>query len=208
MTLSVQSLATSHLSEVVKIQPHGPYYLIGYSIGAFVAYEMANVLMSRGETIGLLAVVDIYNPALDHESTREAVQFRKRYRADRISKYLNALLKGDFRQIVTHISKSKILETKTKTIINKIFGAKYAAGKLRSYSPGKFPGRLVLFRVERPMGGGAEFEHDPSLGWRSQAEGGVDVNFVAGDHGTATKMPHVVDLANKLAPYLRDRHDR
>src|ERR1700675_3722777 len=90
-SLTIECLAANHLAEIFKVQPHGPYYFIGYSIGAIAAYEMATLLVSRGESVGLLALVDMYNPALHHASTSEAVQFRKRYRADRLRKYLDNL---------------------------------------------------------------------------------------------------------------------
>jgi thioesterase domain-containing protein len=207
-SLTIECLAANHLEEIFKVQPHGPYYLIGYSIGAIAAYEMATLLVSQGESVGLVALVDIYNPALHHASTSEAVQFRRRYRADRLRKYMDNLARGDFYRIA--LDASKLVKRKVKALSNTLVGRLFMSSTTRmlsAYSPRAFQGRMVLFRVDKPMDGGAEFEHDPSLGWSNYAKGGVDVQYVAGGHGTVVERPYVTDLAAKLAPYL-NKSDR
>jgi thioesterase domain-containing protein len=204
-SLTIECLAASHLAEIFKVQPHGPYYLIGYSIGAIAAYETATLLANIGEPVALLALVDMYNPALHHASTSEAVQFRKRYRADRLKKYLDNLARGDFIRIA--LDASKLLKGKAKALSNTVIGKLFMQSTTRmlsAYSPREFQGHLVLFRVEKPLDGGSEFEHDPSLGWSNYAKGGVDVQYVAGGHGTVIDAPYVIDLASKLAPYLNN----
>jgi thioesterase domain-containing protein len=201
--LSVVDIAASHLTEIFKVQPHGPYYLVGFSLGALAAYEMATLLVSRGERVALLALIDIYNPALYHASTTDAVEFRKRYRADRLRKYLGNLMRGNFYRLAA--DGSKLLKEKIKVVTSGIFAKQFAQSLemiVNAYSPKEFQGRLVLLRVEKPVDGGAEFEHDPTLGWNNCVKGGVDVKYVTGTHGTVMDMPHVIDLATKLAPYL------
>jgi thioesterase domain-containing protein len=205
-SLTIECLAANHLAEIFKVQPHGPYYLIGYSIGAIAAYEMATLLVRRGESVGLLALVDMYNPALHHASTSEAVQFRRKYRADRLRKYLNNLKRGNINKIAVDVS--KLLKGKARALSNTVIGKLFMQSTTRmlsAYSPREFQGHMVLFRVEKPMDGGTEFEHDPSLGWSNYVKGGVDVQFVAGGHGTVIERPYVTDLATKLVPYLNNR---
>jgi thioesterase domain-containing protein len=203
LRLTVEDIAAAHLKEILKVQPHGPYYLIGFSLGAVVAYEMATMLASRGERVGLLALIDVYNPALYRESTSEAVQFRKRYRADRLRKYLGNLMRGDFFQLAA--DGSRLLKGKAMAIASAFAAKQYPRTRemlVNAYSPKEYHGQVILLRVEKPVDGGAEFEHDPSLGWNSCVKGGVDVKFVAGTHATVMDTPHVIDLASKLVPYL------
>ena len=54
----IETLATSYVDEIRKIQPAGPYFLSGYSAAGIVAYEMAQQLLSLGEEVGLLAIVE------------------------------------------------------------------------------------------------------------------------------------------------------
>jgi len=58
MHTTVEEIARWYLKEMRTIQPHGPYYLAGYSFGGMVAYEIAQQLRRQGETIALLALVD------------------------------------------------------------------------------------------------------------------------------------------------------
>ncbi len=55
---SVEEMAALYLKEIREVQPHGPYYLGGYSFGGTVAYEMAQQLWVAGEKTALLAMFD------------------------------------------------------------------------------------------------------------------------------------------------------
>lgn len=57
---SVEDLAQYHLDAIKEIQPHGPYYLIGYSLGGLVTLEMAQRLTAQGEKVALLAMLETY----------------------------------------------------------------------------------------------------------------------------------------------------
>ncbi|MGD2183146.1 amino acid adenylation domain-containing protein [Lusitaniella coriacea LEGE 07167] len=59
---SVEEMAAHCLREIQTLQPHGPYYIGGHCFGGTVAFEMAQQLRDRGETVALLAVVDGYPP--------------------------------------------------------------------------------------------------------------------------------------------------
>jgi acyl-CoA synthetase (AMP-forming)/AMP-acid ligase II/thioesterase domain-containing protein/acyl carrier protein len=51
-------MAAYYVSEMRKIQPHGPYYLGGYSFGGRISVYMANILRAAGEEVALLALFD------------------------------------------------------------------------------------------------------------------------------------------------------
>ena len=55
---NMYSMVDAYLSAIKKIQPKGPYYLMGYSFGGTVVYEIANKLKGEKETIGLLALIE------------------------------------------------------------------------------------------------------------------------------------------------------
>jgi nonribosomal peptide synthetase DhbF len=65
---SVEEMAESYLSTIRNIQPHGPYHLVGMSLGGFVAHEMACRLQQEGEEVGCLALLDSY-PVVENEVT-------------------------------------------------------------------------------------------------------------------------------------------
>src|SRR5580700_11901559 len=56
----IEDLAQFYLDAIKKMQPHGPYFLVGYSLGGLVALEMAQRLSCNGERVALLAMLDAY----------------------------------------------------------------------------------------------------------------------------------------------------
>jgi amino acid adenylation domain-containing protein len=55
---SVDEMVDDYLSQILKIQPEGPYNLIGWSFGGAVAHAVAAQLDQRGHQVDILAVLD------------------------------------------------------------------------------------------------------------------------------------------------------
>ncbi|OHV34447.1 AMP-dependent synthetase [Pseudofrankia sp. EUN1h] len=60
---TVERAARRHLQLLRVIQPYGPYFLAGHSMGGLIALEMAHQLDAAGEEVALLVLVDTYLPA-------------------------------------------------------------------------------------------------------------------------------------------------
>ncbi|WP_329216675.1 acyltransferase domain-containing protein [Streptomyces sp. NBC_01485] len=56
------SMVASYVDLVREVQPSGPYRLLGWSYGGFVAHAMACALQERGEQVELLAMLDAPQP--------------------------------------------------------------------------------------------------------------------------------------------------
>ena len=56
----VEDMAAHYIKELRELQPEGPYFIGGRSLGGMVAFEMAQQLKAQGQTIGLLALLDTY----------------------------------------------------------------------------------------------------------------------------------------------------
>ncbi|HEU4880913.1 MAG TPA: thioesterase domain-containing protein, partial [Longimicrobium sp.] len=65
---SVEAMAVRFVEEIRAAQPHGPYWLGGWSAGGTTAFEAARQLRSAGEEVALLAIVD--SPAPDGQQER------------------------------------------------------------------------------------------------------------------------------------------
>jgi amino acid adenylation domain-containing protein len=59
---SIPQLAQHYIEILRDRQPQGPYHLMGYSIGALIAYEMAQQLRASGDTVAWLALIDPSRP--------------------------------------------------------------------------------------------------------------------------------------------------
>lgn len=57
----IEEIAAVYVEEIQKVQPVGPYFLGGYCLGGTIAFEMAQQLSRRGETVALLVLLDTMN---------------------------------------------------------------------------------------------------------------------------------------------------
>lgn len=56
---SLDSFAARYVTDLLEVQPKGPYWLAGYSFGGICAYEMARQLVRDGHEVAFLGVVDV-----------------------------------------------------------------------------------------------------------------------------------------------------
>jgi acetoacetyl-CoA synthetase len=73
----IEDLAQFHLDAIKELQPHGPYFLIGFSLGGLVTLEMAQRLTRSGEEVALLAMLESY-PHARFLSLRERARLTTR----------------------------------------------------------------------------------------------------------------------------------
>ncbi|MBV8993101.1 MAG: alpha/beta fold hydrolase [Pseudonocardiales bacterium] len=66
---SIKQMAADYIDHICRIQPTGPYYFLGWSFGAMVAYAMATELQQRGEQVRFLAILDAYPDWRTHEDS-------------------------------------------------------------------------------------------------------------------------------------------
>ena len=57
---TIEAMASDYLSELLKIQPNGPYYLLGYCMGGTVALEMSQKLEASGRKVAFLGMIETY----------------------------------------------------------------------------------------------------------------------------------------------------
>ncbi|MBT1516714.1 non-ribosomal peptide synthetase, partial [Bradyrhizobium sp. SRL28] len=60
---TLEAIASQLISAIKEIQPQGPYRFAGYSSGAFLAYAIAQRLLSLDETVSFMAFIDVTLPA-------------------------------------------------------------------------------------------------------------------------------------------------
>ncbi|WP_115707737.1 polyketide synthase [Legionella sainthelensi] len=58
---SIDSMAKQYVDAILHIQPKGPYYLVGYSFGGTMVYEIAHRLRQQHHEIGLLALIESWS---------------------------------------------------------------------------------------------------------------------------------------------------
>ncbi len=89
---SIEDMASFYIDQVRKKQPYGPYLLGGMCAGGVIAYEVASQLISDGETVGLVALLDAAAPNAQKRPWRTSKQ--------RLSRLNQALANAQKSQIV------------------------------------------------------------------------------------------------------------
>ncbi len=220
---SLEAIASQCAEDLCLFQPHGPYYLAGYSFAGRLAFEMARQLSERGSQVNLLAIIDT-SPS--RPPTRSFLQrFRQpgaflrnlpywfiydflrthpREMIARLRRKIQALRgeRGSLSHLLSHSSQQLELEHlfdigAMSTSYREMLEANLQA--FREYSPKPYPGRITLLRARaRPL-----FRSDePDLGWGKLAAGGVEVKTVPGNHSSILQEPFVQTLARLLQAAL------
>ncbi len=202
----VEEVAELALAELTALDPHGPYRLGGWSYGGFVAYEMACRLAERGREVALLALLDASASALDVMAPWDEVEFL-------VGAFeMLPLDAGELRVLSEEARLARIVELARASCLfpegfdlaaarRSLAVYRASARSLRLYRPGRYPGRLTLYRAaERPQptaDPSADPTADPTLGWGALAAA-VEVIEVPGRHETMMSKPYVDALARDL----------
>lgn len=196
----IEDMASYFMRSIQTIQPQGPYFLLGYSFGGIIAFEMARQLADRGCKVAFLGLLDIRCPLVPqvnlpflqglklHISRLQKLQFaaKIKYCIDRI--FFNK--KVEYRdELVTSLSHLEMFDPKLLTVLDANLQAR------NNYVPQVYSGRAILFRSESQS---LYTDRYPELGWRDLVAGGIEIQDIPGTHMTLIKEPHVRVLAEKL----------
>jgi amino acid adenylation domain-containing protein len=204
----IEEMAALYLGEVRGVQPSGPYFLGGYSMGAFVAAEMARQLSAAGERVALLALLDD-GPALTHDPFRWSPAELSGFFAN-LPRWLAhqartttplRLLADVARRVRSGLSRWRGERTVEEAVDvrryrpeeRETLARHYRA--LLSYRPAPFPCRATLLRARvQPLFG----SHRRDMGWGRLAGGGVAVRTVTGDHAGLMDEPAAAALGREI----------
>src|SRR5262249_6147637 len=67
----IEDLAAHYIEALRGLQPEGPYFLGGWSLGGPVAYELAQQLLAAGQSVGQLLLLDCSGWAAATEQSGE-----------------------------------------------------------------------------------------------------------------------------------------
>ncbi|MCZ8519579.1 MULTISPECIES: amino acid adenylation domain-containing protein [Paenibacillus] len=57
---SLKEMAADYMAHIRSVQPKGPYYLLGWSLGGNVAHALAQLFQEAGEEVALLVMLDAF----------------------------------------------------------------------------------------------------------------------------------------------------
>jgi amino acid adenylation domain-containing protein len=222
---SVQERARSFVREIRSIQPYGPYHLLGFSLGSWIAFEMASQLEAAGQDIGSLIVFDTQCCPRRLRSLRVSTlilldryrhvfrQFARRSLSEQLryaAGVARTLVAGTSEKLLQRsweLQRSfRKSDSRQSATINDI--DKSSRQFLRHYAnefapiPIRTPINVVLASVTSFAG--VNPTRDPRLGWRHFTQGGLRVRSVPGSHLGMLEEPHIMSLAEALQEFLRN----
>jgi thioesterase domain-containing protein/acyl carrier protein len=188
----IEAMASYYLAAVRAEQPHGPYFLGGWSMGGVIAFEMAQQLIRQGEQVALLALLDSTPPASspaepisDALVARQlAVEFGLRLDDLPASASLDELTP----RLLTLAKQAGAIPPDTDPAALRRFVELYQAHleALNSYAPRRYPGQITLFQAAERADA-----DDLAQAWAALALDGVERQIADGNHLTMIQPPHV-----------------
>jgi acyl transferase domain-containing protein/thioesterase domain-containing protein len=222
--LSMEDLASHYLAEIRMLQPSGPYYLLGYSFGGLLAFEIAQQLHAAGERVELLGMLDTFlmNGVRASAQKRTLLELVKR-KAASFGRHAGRVLFGPQRRAYLREDLAERLET----IIGQ--GRQFMYGVLRArglsipkflhrakdvnwfaalrYEAQPYSGRVTLFRASTPLSF-IDMPRDRELGWGPLAQRGVEVHEIPGAHREIMREPNVAIVAREVSGALAAARER
>lgn len=224
---SIEAIAAHNLHAMQTIQPTGPYYLVGHSLGGQVAYEMGLQLQAQGQTVGLLVLLDSFAPV--PESSQPAAEADDAAWLAVISQAIGgsfnqdlALSEADFSGL-TEEAQWTVLQQKIVTTIpvlshlaliqlKGLVSVAKAQAQMRYCPAGAkpdWPSRLYKAAQIIPLTSVdadtnrliQHLQQQPLLGWERWLES-LSASVVPGDHFSLLAEPFVQTLAQQLAQDL------
>lgn len=190
----IEDMAKYFLETIRSTQPHGPYTLIGYSLGGLVTLEMARRLKESGEQIAMLALLDSY-------PGREALALGQQVRLVG-QLVVNRLLRKPPGQADAGGGTADAAAAELDEYIFSFPAMRRVlAGSSRSlsrYRPTPYPGRVRFVQASIP----SKFPVDPIPVWGPFLPD-MTVESVPGDHHGILKG-HAQELASVLNRYLKE----
>ncbi len=206
-----EDMASDYLAEVRQVQPHGPYFLGGFSGGGLIALEMARMILDQGERVGLLAMLD--TPAkVPAPSWKDRLELQllkwKGHGPLYPFHFLRQRLRWERDRLKERASHPDLERSPAVFRSAQIEEAFIEA--LERYEVRHYPGQVHLFRPalderyrlsgNRTMNDALSFVRDDNH-WRDFADS-VQIIEVPGEHNSMVLEPHVRVLANRLRETL------
>ncbi|HEX5632291.1 MAG TPA: SDR family NAD(P)-dependent oxidoreductase [Gemmatimonadales bacterium] len=202
---SIEEMAQQYIEEVRRIQPQGPYFLGGGSLGGIVALEMAQRLAAEGERIGLLTMFDSWGPTWFSPGHQPAVHARlarrlashfQRLQREGVAGEASLLMRRAWWRLQARGKKVacavlRMMGAELPHSLRYFYVEQANLAALWRYVPAEYQGRVVLFRALDDSD--ADFS-DPTMGWHATVRGSVEVIDSPGTHNSMVHDPMFGEL--------------
>ncbi|AZG46846.1 polyketide synthase Pks13 [Gordonia insulae] len=217
---SIEERVRQYMPRLREVQPHGPYVLIGWSLGGALAYGCAQVLRDEGEQVAFVGLIDVVRPSEPVVETPDTKRARlERWRDFAVKTYdldadvpipmdrlVEADDEGQFQIIMEMMSMSGtkipggiIEHQRTSFLDNRA---------LTNIEPTAYDGKVILYRADKMHDGAIELEPQ----WAKIDEDGrwgevvddLEIIHIGGDHLSIVDEPYIGKVGADLTKRLKD----
>lgn len=203
---SVEAHARRALVEIRRVQPHGPYRLMGHSFGGMVAYEVAQRLTAAGEQVAVLGLIDTFLPESAMDELAITGQFGRLVERQPTGVWARVYrtvvpvsepsLQGTSRaRAFVRLARARtagLIRYKGQQQFDTFFYQSVLAGK--NYAAKPYAGRAVVVT--------GDGNPNDEAAWRRLLIGEMRNERVSGEHSALMREPHVAALASVLLQEL------
>jgi nonribosomal peptide synthetase DhbF len=182
---SVEHMAETYLGMIRNVQPQGPYYLVGMSLGGFIAHSVACRLQQEGQEVRCLALLDSYPRAANEISGEPSI-----HELFELVQFDTAHLKGKRADVPTVVEVARqighVLGWLEIEQVERMLRFVKHAGILRhAFQPGVFQGDMLFFAAIE-----SRVEVLSPAQWRPYVRGQIQV------HEINCRHPRIMDSEN------------
>lgn len=216
---TLEAIADYYIKAMKTVCPSGPYYLIGFSAGGILGFEIAQQLYEQGDIPAMLALIDTHTPTVHKrlvDKTPERRLDTEVYYAQKFAREMSAPRGKEFpisfeqlqqmtpdERLGYILEQAKMLELLPAEVgeqdlqnLWRVFQA--TSDGIYSYEERSYPGNIALFNAsQQPI----DIAGDRTLGWGDLVAGEIDIHEIPGDHFSIIREPQVRVLAEQLKLY-------
>jgi len=197
--MTIAEMAESYVAAIRSVQSHGPYVLLGWSLGGIIAQAMACRLESDGEQVAMAVVLDSPTPSVaatdptgdQRFATDLLVRMAARDPAGRARRARLLHAAAVRRGIIPPAAPEEWGELLLRQV-------GLSTARLRDHRAAVCRAPLLLFRAA-PNGIPA---HDDNFRWEPLTTGGVHIATLACGHNGMLDPPAAAQIAARVRPFL------
>jgi len=198
MPQTLEEVAAEYVQLIRRVQPNGPYNLMGWCVAGALSFEIARQLANAQQEVAQLFLMDSWIPRyidrqaplrrfISNYSLRWQLTWQDWGKARSVEEFLNNRMSVQkFKRLWSRLTR----QTKNRNVDDNAqqtgenydrWLLSYLQGLTTQYEPGSYGGVVTLFRSEKEPTG---LFFDPEAGWGRFTTAGVKLHMVSGDHLT------------------------
>ncbi|KAI8363210.1 Alpha/Beta hydrolase protein [Mortierella sp. GBAus27b] len=193
---SVEEMALDYIDQIRRIQPRGPYSLLGYSFGGMVAHTMAAILERQGDKVALLGNMDSI-PMVSEQEAMEIVQQQEEGNVRDVSKFIQLFANRVQQDGISDTERA--LVERVSQIVHRVIQLGLAHSSLCCQSG------MILFRAMIHENPSVHPPISPDV-WKPYVMGKIEVYDIDSDHQNMDQPAPSAEIGRVLSKRLDEIH--